>query len=69
MELNFAPAVDVFEQVIKGNMTIIKHTDDGETQIETPEEGAEFAVYLKSSGSYDAAKDTEKDYKETYILS
>lgn len=62
MELNFAPAVDVFEQVIKGNMTIIKHTDDGETQIETPEEGAEFAVYLKSSGSYDAAKDTEKDY-------
>ena len=62
VELNSAPAVDVFEQVIKGNMTIIKHTDDGETQIETPEEGAEFAVYLKSSGSYDAAKDTEKDY-------
>ena len=62
MELNSAPTVDVFEQVIKGNMTIIKHTDDGETQIETPEEGAEFAVYLKSSGSYDAAKDTEKDY-------
>ena len=62
VELNPAPAVDVFEQVIKGNMTIIKHTDDGETQIETPEEGAEFAVYLKSSGSYDAAKDTEKDY-------
>ena len=62
VELNSAHAVDVFEQVIKGNMTIIKHTDDGETQIETPEEGAEFAVYLKSSGSYDAAKDTEKDY-------
>ena len=62
VELNSAPTVDVFEQVIKGNMTIIKHTDDGETQIETPEEGAEFAVYLKSSGSYDAAKDTEKDY-------
>lgn len=62
VELNSATAVDVFEQVIKGNMTIVKHTDDGETQIETPEEGAEFAVYLKSSGSYDAAKDTEKDY-------
>ena len=62
VELNSAPTVDVFEQVIKGNMTIIKHTDDGETQIETPEEGAEFAVYIKSSGSYDAAKDTEKDY-------
>lgn len=41
---------------------IIKHTDNGETQIETPEEGAEFAIYLKSSGSYEAAKDTEKDY-------
>lgn len=62
VEKNAAPAVGVTETVIKGNMTIIKHTDDGETQIETPEEGAEFAIYLKSSGSYDAAKDTEKDY-------
>lgn len=62
VEKNATPAVGVTETVIKGNMTIIKHTDDGETQIETPEEGAEFAVYLKSSGSYDAAKDTEKDY-------
>lgn len=33
---------DVNEQVIKGNIAIIKHTDDGETQIETPEEGAVF---------------------------
>ena len=62
VELNPAPVVDVYEQVIKGSMTIIKHTDNGETQLETPEEGAEFAVYLKSSGSYNAAKDTEKDY-------
>ena len=29
---------DVNEQVIKGNIAIIKHTDDGETGIETPEE-------------------------------
>ena len=50
------------EQVKKGNIAIIKHTDDGETQIETPEEGAEFAVYLKTAGSYDNAKSSERDY-------
>ena len=52
----------VAEQVQKGNIAIIKHTDNGDTQIETPEEGAIFAVYLKSAGSYEAAKDTERDY-------
>ena len=36
---------DVNEQVIKGNIAIIKHTDNGETQIETPEEGAVFEVF------------------------
>lgn len=55
-------AMKQYEQVKKGNIAIIKHTDDGETQIETPEEGAEFAVYLKSAGSYDNAKDSERDY-------
>lgn len=55
-------ANDVTEQVIKGNIAIIKHTDDGETQIETPEVGAEFQVYLKSSGSYENANADEKDY-------
>lgn len=55
-------ANDVTEQVIKGNIALIKHTDDGETQIETPEAGAEFEVFLKSAGSYDAAKDSERDY-------
>jgi len=54
-------ANDVTEQVIKGNIAIIKHTDDGETQIETPETGATFEVYLKSAGSYEAAKETERD--------
>lgn len=44
---------DVTEQVVKGKISIIKHSDDGSTQIETPEEGAEFVVYLKSAGSYD----------------
>ncbi len=52
---------DVTEQVIKGNIGVIKHTDNGETQIETPEEGAVFEVFLKSAGSYDAAKETERD--------
>ncbi|WP_417400854.1 SpaA isopeptide-forming pilin-related protein [Hominenteromicrobium sp.] len=62
VELNAAPAVAVAEQVQKGNIAIIKHSDNGDTQIETPEEGAVFAVYLKSAGSYEAAKDTERDY-------
>ena len=55
-------ANDVTEQVIKGNIALIKHTDDGETQLETPEVGAEFDVFLKSAGSYDTAKDIECDY-------
>ena len=54
-------ANDVVEQVIKGNIAIIKHTDDGETQIETPENGATFEIYLKSSGSYEAAEEDERD--------
>lgn len=52
----------VTEDIIKGKISIIKHTDDGTTQIETPEVGAEFEVYLKSAGSYVNAKDAEKDY-------
>ena len=54
-------ANDVTEQVIKGNIAIIKHTDNGETQIETPETGATFEVFCKASGSFDAAKETERD--------
>ena len=54
-------ANDVTEQVIKGNIAIIKHTDNGETQIETPETGAAFEVFRKAAGSFDAAKETERD--------
>ena len=54
-------SLSVTEQVIKGRISIVKHTDNGETQIETPEKDAEFEVYLKSAGSYSKAKDTEKD--------
>lgn len=51
----------VTEQVIKGNIAIIKHTDDGSTQIETPEKGAEFQIYLKSAGSFVNADKDERD--------
>lgn len=53
--------IGVSEDVIKGNIAIIKHTDNGETQIETPEEGAVFQIYLKASGSYDNADPDERD--------
>ena len=51
----------VTEDILKGEISIIKHTDDGSTKIETPEKGAEFQVYLKSSGSYVKAKESERD--------
>lgn len=54
-------ALDVLETVQKGKIAVIKHCDDGSTQIETPEIGAEFEVFLKASGSYEAAKDSERD--------
>lgn len=61
VEYNNAPDMTVMEQVIKGKIGIIKHTDDGETQIETPEKGAEFQVYLKSAGSFVNADKDERD--------
>lgn len=61
IEYNTAPDMTVMEQVIKGKISIIKHTDEGETQIETPEKGAEFQIYLKSSGSFVNADKDERD--------
>lgn len=60
-EYNLASPLDALETVQKGKIAIIKHCDDGSTQIETPEKGAEFAVFLKSSGSYETAKESERD--------
>ena len=60
-EYNLASPLDALETVQKGKIAIIKHCDDGSTQIETPETGAEFEVFLKSSGSYEVAKDSERD--------
>jgi len=52
---------NVTEEVIKGNIALIKHTDDGSTQVETPEKGAEFQIYLKSAGSFVNADEDERD--------
>lgn len=60
-EYNLASPLKALETVQKGKIAIIKHCDDGSTQIETPEKGAEFEVYLKKSGSYSKAKESERD--------
>ena len=61
VEYNIANPLDSYEDIIKGKVAIIKHCDDGSTKIETPEVGAEFEVYLKAAGSYENAKETERD--------
>lgn len=58
---NNSISMSVTEDILKGKISIIKHTDDGSTKIETPEVGAELQVYLKSSGNYAKAKETERD--------
>ena len=58
---NNSISIGVTEDILKGKIAIIKHTDDGSTKIETPEKGAEFQVYHKSLGSYAKAKESERD--------
>ena len=55
-------SINVTEDVKKGNIAIIKHSDDDENVVENLEMGAEFEIYLKSAGSYDNAKNSERDY-------
>ena len=69
----------VTETVIYGNIQLVKHTDDldpdvsgdentdepNEGVIERPEAGAVFEVYLKAAGSYDAAKESERNLLTT----
>ena len=69
----------VKETVIYGNIQLVKHTDGldpdvsrdentdepNEGVIERPEVGAVFEVYLKAAGSYDAAKESERDLLTT----
>ena len=54
------------EDVILGSIAITKHTDQpaegsDSDQIEQPEEGAEFQIYLASAESYENAKESERD--------
>ena len=55
-------SIDVTEDVKKGNIAIIKHSDDDENIVENLEMGAEFEIYIKSADSYENAKDSERDY-------
>lgn len=53
--------VTVSDQVIRGQIQLEKwalNTVSGEKQ---PEQGATFAVWLQSAGSYDSAKESERD--------
>ncbi len=59
---NNAIEMTVYETPVKGKISIIKHSDDGTTGIETPEVGAEFDIYLKSAGSFENAMDSERDH-------
>ncbi len=65
LELNAAPAITSYEEPVYNQIAIVKHTDNGSTGIETPEDGAVFQVYLTSAGSYDNAKSTERDILTT----
>ncbi len=53
--------LDVVETPIKNRISLIKHSDDGSSKIETPEKDAEFEVFLKSSGSYEKSDPDERD--------
>ena len=61
LENNNIP-LDVVENVSKGSVSIIKHSDDNDDEVMNLEQGAEFEIYLKSAGSYDAASEQERDY-------
>lgn len=55
---------DFTEDVFKGKISLTKQIEmlGADAQLE---QGAEYQVYLKSAGSYDAAKDTERAYLVT----
>ncbi|MBR0485288.1 MAG: TonB-dependent receptor [Oscillospiraceae bacterium] len=55
----------VYETPVKGNVSILKHSDENADEVINLETGAEFEIYLKSSGSYENAPDTVRDYLVT----
>ena len=62
VEFELEPA-DFTEEVMKGQIALHKQYETLDDRAE--EQGAEFDVYLKSAGSYDAAKETERDHITT----
>jgi LPXTG-motif cell wall-anchored protein len=65
-------STDVKNTVIKGRIQLVKHSDDPDPnvdpanpQVEEPLAGIVFQVYLKSAGSYENAKPTERDLLTT----
>ena len=59
---------DVQNKVIQGKIALVKHTDEPDEdvdpsnpQVEQPLEGAVFEIYRKAAGSYDKAKESERD--------
>lgn len=62
VEFELEPA-DFTEDVFKGRISLHKQYETLDDLAE--EQGAEFDVYLKSAGSFDAAKETERDHITT----
>ena len=54
-------SLTVSDTAIKGKLQLQKFARNTVSGEEQPETGAEFYVWLKSAGSYDAAEDAEKD--------
>lgn len=55
----------VDEDVVKGDVAIIKGMGNGKPGIVSPENSAQFQIYLASAGSYEEAKATERDILTT----
>ena len=53
------------EDVVKGDVAIIKGMGNGKPGIVSPENSAQFQIYLASAGSYEKAKATERDILTT----
>lgn len=64
VEFELEPA-DFTEEVMKGQIALHKRYETLDDLAE--EQGAEFDVYLKSAGSYTAAKETERDHITTGV--
>jgi hypothetical protein len=71
VEVNLV-STEVSNTVIKGRIQLVKHSDDPDPavdpenpQVQKPLENIVFEVYLKSAGSYENAKATERDLLTT----